>query len=136
MNEDIKDLLVDNARGISEYVKQSKDFVLEQAPLYIQELCSIHFFDNAVNATVFALLTLITIGVCLGLCKSILKTEEDVDKVLCISLVIGLGTTFAGPMIKNTCDSVKESYKAVYAPRVLIMEKAADLVKEETKEKK
>ena len=51
MNEEIKKKLEENAVGLLEFVEKSKDFVLEQAPLYVQELVAFHFISNAATLT-------------------------------------------------------------------------------------
>jgi len=130
MKQEIQDKIQENAVGLLDFVSQSKDFILEQAPIYVQELVQLHFIDNISSLIIKSILLLL----CLVLTVSAISKRNEmiksttscevVDAICECTLRVGalliLAISFLSNGIKK--DAV-ECYKAKYAPRVLIIEK-------------
>ncbi len=124
MNEEIKKKLEENAVGLLEFVEKSKDFVLEQAPLYVQELVAFHFISNAATLTGILIFFFTVLIFFIKSFKYGLKHEfEDFPHVL-FPAISGLLLIASVLMVCDFGAKVAiECYKAKYAPRVLIIEK-------------
>lgn len=128
--KDLTTQLQENAVELLTFVKQSKDFMVEQAPMYVQELVEFHFFENMIS-TITGVVVLATILLLVILIQKniINKLEEQFDKNMTyLVLSICLGIPFLA-VIGDITKHTKECYKAKYAPRVLIIEKLSEIVK-------
>jgi len=120
----MKEKLEENALELLDFVKQSKDFGIEQAPLYVQELVEFHFFDNAFSVIVGVFLITITIVISFFLYRWGAKNKWEDDQHIFIPMI--LITTLSTLSLCATGQisySLKECYKAKHTPRVLIIEK-------------
>jgi hypothetical protein len=124
MNKELENKLTENAAEILAFVEKSSSFVVEQAPLYVQELIQFHFWSNLITV----ILLLIALGVTIPIfyksmkigiedrwCSDLYFFSSVISGVIVLFMLIAIGT-IGGP-------AIKECVKAKYAPRVLIIEK-------------
>jgi len=124
MKEEIKKKLEENAIELLDFVKKSTEFVVDQAPIYIQELLSYHFFENILSLILYLFIRSISsvisiISLRWG-SRNKWKQEEHIV-VPAIATIVFIAALIIGGV--GAVERVKECYKAKYAPRVLIIEK-------------
>lgn len=138
MKEELKNKLQDNAMELLEFVDKSKDFVVDQAPIYVQELLTFHMLEKSISIICFGLLFIISSIMMIIIFKDYRKMRGDCasESFMYRTDTAGIGIIFAfcyiflillTPLI--IYNDVKEIAKAKYAPRVLIIEKLQDFVK-------
>ena len=125
MSEEIKE----NISELLEFVNQTKDFAVEQAPLLIKELIQFTIYES-----IFNLVTVALIGVTFIICGYLVKRnwdylyEKDWGAVIMpvgmIAIVIYMTV---GSIL--TYESTSNLIKANYAPRLLIIEKLTGAIK-------
>lgn len=127
-DEKLRESLSDVLQWVQLSAEQSKDFVIEQAPLVAQEFVAWTFWESVITA-VAALLSAVLSAWCCLLCVRKCNDERDafggpewtMGSMLCACTTIGLCVLFL-------CSSLT-AVKAKVAPRVLIIEKVSTLVK-------
>ena len=100
--------------GLLDFVTATKDFVIEQAPLYAQELIAWNIWDGVVCGTVCLALFITSI-------YSIFKGGSTIDEewgVPCV--IIGVVMSFATLIIGMA--NYRSAIAAAVAPRVVIVE--------------
>ena len=121
MNKELEDKLAENAANLLEFVEKSSSFVVEQAPLYVQELIPFHFFENAFTF-VTSVLIMLAMLIPFFWFKRVWRwaDEEGIQPAImsfCLPILI------ICIQYLTLEKSGKECFKAKYAPRVLIIEK-------------
>lgn len=121
MDERLKEVLDDILSGI----KQAGDFVLEQAPMVVQEFIRWEIISNAIGGILLIVGTsLLTYLVIRKIEKGIKDNEiEEEIRVFYLFILLVLFPIFLG--IEMSMDSVK----AYVAPRVVVLEKFSNLLK-------
>ena len=123
---EINNKIKESAVELLDFVNNSKDFVVEQAPLYVQELVHYHYIENLTSLVLNSILLLVSVLVSSILSYKVWKRGSDWDEyweahvlvyVGAISLVVVIISCITIP------SSFKECYKAKETPRVLIVEK-------------
>lgn len=118
-------LLNETLIQILEIVKSTKDFVIEQMPLVVQEFLRWEIFKGAFFGGGILLITLTLLVI--GGYKIVKKIKErphgDYEVVLVIFLAILMLPLFAG------LDYVFKGIKAYVAPRVVIIERFSSIGK-------
>lgn len=117
----IQEKLQESAGKLLDFVEKSGDFVVEQAPLYVQELVEYHFFENLLGLVICVFFLISIISACLLTIRNRLKYSDDKFPECLFALAFSI--VFTIPCIIEGSDYIKECYKAKYAPRVLIVEK-------------
>lgn len=107
------------------------DFVSAQAPQVAQEFIAWHMIDNAVSLAMKVLSVLLILGIGAYISRTMTKSNDRAVREFAIGVkFVGLlaliicGTPLACESSKN----IKEILKAKYSPRIVLIEKAADLV--------
>jgi len=115
--ENISELTQQTVIGLLDFVTATKDFVLEQAPLYARELVTWQMWDGIVCGTIFLLIFFVSIlGFCTGI--KIIKNDKHDEGFACIMV----GITVALISIFISTKEYRSAIKAVLAPRVVIIE--------------
>lgn len=126
MNDEIKRRLLAYLDKFEGSVDKAVDFTAEQMPLYLTELCQYTIVHSIMVTAAFAALALV---VWLFMIVLVFK-EKDGDRVE--DLAIG-HLFFAILMFIPTAmvvDIASDGVKAYFAPRVFVVDKITELVKE------
>lgn len=123
INEEIKQKMVEYLQSFEAGMKKAGEFSAEQAPLVVQEFLAWEFWSHFTGA-VACLVLLLIIAVVLW---NIYKSTEPFDE---LRFAGSLFSTFAavGLMIGLAVNSYSAGKVAV-APRIVVLEKIATLVK-------
>ena len=129
MDEELKKLLLTNFSDLAQWIKSaaeaSGDFIAREAPLFVQEYSAWVFWSNL-------LMTLMFIGFALSMLPAFRYvsrnkeafSEPDVPYELVMTVLWAITLGFIA--IGVTCFG-RVAIKAKVAPRVLLVEKAAEL---------
>lgn len=128
MNEELQERLMGYLENVEKAVEGGTDFVMQQAPFYVQELIKWEIAWNAIWA-VFWLGIVVALPLCFGkLIKKLREIPREDPMVWGWILTILMGII----MFSSTVASLGlagQSLKAYIAPRVVIMEKLSGLNK-------
>ena len=137
MNTENTDLLSKALQEFSAVYTAGKDFVITEAPLVIQEYLTWLCVESITNLVFSAVVGLVALGCIIG-AVYIVKSKKYLDKnnTLSEAGAIGAVTLATGGFVcflimcltGNPVDSTKQLLKVKYAPKVLLLEKAQDLV--------
>lgn len=138
MDEDLKKALLDTLNDARSAAEQGKDFVLEQAPRVVQEYIAYMRIESTILSALLALWVVAVLVAWVVVFRrgpywSANATGESTPSAGDYAFVRGLGSFLAicflimGGLLGGK--SVSTCIKAWVAPRVLIIEKAADLIK-------
>ena len=129
MKEELKTKLQETATELLDFVNNSKDFVLEQTPLYVQEVVEFHFIDNALSAGMCGVFILCVLIITAFSSYKVYKVDRSDWGIEWITLgaILILIVVLTHIMGERLIEHSKECYKAKYAPRVLIIEKLSEL---------
>ena len=121
--------LKESAGKLLDFVEKSGDFVVEQAPLYVQELVEYHFIQNLVPCIASLIGFLALISIALWGAYKINKKDTSRWEIEWMPISIGYALLLItiGFLTSEITYHVTECYKAKYAPRVLIIEKLNNL---------
>lgn len=112
------DSRVDEAlEWVSQVVRGTQDFVLEQAPLYCQELIAYQIVSNTVSSIIFLIATLLFAGFAFFCLKKFALRPYDCWELPATFFGILAIITFVGMIVSVDC-----VIKAEVAPRVVIVE--------------
>lgn len=125
MNEEIQAKLAQYMQYLEDGLKTGADFTAEQAPLVVQEILAWEFIQYVVYGLAFLVPIMILLAGIYKLSKYWNHSDEDTAfpsilvsilfSVIAIGLFIGVASNTMGAL------------KVTYAPRLVIIEKAADL---------
>ena len=117
---------------IMEFASNAKSFASEQAPIYIQELLSYMFYENAI-IVFFLLLAILFITVLFVTMNVFMKGEKLDDRFFTLgtssiiyAAILGL---FIFPLIKHT----NKCIKVKIAPRVVIVDELKSMMYDNNK---
>ena len=123
MDEELKLKMLEYLQEIEKSAGQVTDFAIEQTPLVIQEFLAWHIAGGVLAIIVSV------IGIVVGIvaCRLVLRNmAEGQDKALAFMLA---GVMTFLPFSIIGCINVAKVTKAIVAPRVVVLEKISDLVK-------
>jgi uncharacterized membrane protein YedE/YeeE len=123
MNEEIKNNALDALNQILVDAASIREFAIEQAPQVVQELLKYSMFMAWLSVLVSIFVFLFAI---VGIKKSIPMVDEDYEVAIPLMLLSGL--MVAAGFIA-LCIHTTEAVKVTIAPRVWLIEYAADLIK-------
>ena len=123
INEEIKQKMLDYLQSFEAGIKKAGEFSAEQAPLVVQEFLAWEFWSHFVGAAL-CLLTLLTIG---AVVWKICKVTESFDELRFGGCLFG-GMASVGLLIGLMVNSYCAG-KVSVAPRIVVLEKIATLVK-------
>jgi len=123
INEEIKQKMIQYLQSFEAGIKKAGDFSAEQAPLVVQEYLAWEFWSHFAGAVV-CLVTVLTIAVVLW---KIFKSTKPFDELRFAGCLIG-GMCSVGLIIGLMVNSYCAGKVAV-APRIVVLEKIATLVK-------
>ena len=124
MNEKLEERLMSYLDSISKQAETTSDFLGDQVPLVVQEYIQFHFYGNLINLAFFTLMIAL-FSITFFVCRN---KENDTDpfpfvgKLISFFIIIG--------SILGVFECITELTKNVTAPRIVVLEKVADLVKE------
>lgn len=130
------DNIIENINGITEWIKQSADavghFAKEQTPLYVQEYLNWYFWDYAINAIVLFLVFLIGLVMLIWALFPLRKSQiqkglKSYDQWWCIPVAVAI--FIMGMFGILMIDQAKEAVKVKVAPRVVVLDQAARIIK-------
>jgi hypothetical protein len=118
MNEEMQSKVLEYLQGMESRLGKAEGFVIEQAPLYVQELLVWHFWLYASTAIAAFIAGVALLIPCVLLVRHMIKQGDEGDRafsicvsvlIMCLPVVIGLGTA-------------KQAIKAKVAPRLVVVE--------------
>jgi hypothetical protein len=113
MNNEMQSKVLEYLQGMEARLGKAEGFVIEQAPLYVQELLVWHFWSNVCLALVLFLIAVIVAGLFTYACK--------VDReTLPAAILFGIPICFC--FLFGTGLFVAESIKSQIAPRLVVVE--------------
>lgn len=118
----IEEKLKESAGKLLDFVEKSGDFIVEQAPLYVQELIEYHFFENLLGLVLCSVLFFISVSIWVVILVFITKSKYN-DKIYECTITSVLSITILIPITMGVVCFGKECYKAKNTPRVFIVEK-------------
>lgn len=124
MNEKLEERLMSYLDSIAKQAETTSDFLGDQVPLVVQEYIQFHFYGNLISVVFFTLMIML-FSVTFFLCR---RKENDSDpfpfmgKAISFFLILG--------SILGVFEGITELVKNVTAPRIVVLEKVADLVRE------
>jgi hypothetical protein len=110
------------------YVDKAVDFTMEQAPLVVKEYVTWIFWSAVINAIMWVIC--ITALICLSV--FIWKRAKGIDDDCARGFTYALSLALLIPaffMVGDVGSNTKEAVKAAVAPRVLLIEKATEMVR-------
>lgn len=138
----IQSILIDALTDIHESAKGAKDFVLEQAPDIVQQYLVWYIAENVVELVISFLIAGVLFGVAKHFVTKLSKSYDnlpDTDRRLfdkadntILSTLIKIFGMFIIPLIiicMSTASNGVNIAKGVYAPKIVILESAAHVVK-------
>ena len=126
MNQETEQNINATLKWVAETADESKGFVLEQAPLYAQEVVAWAFIQGAIMACTMWVFTLATLVIAYKIYKAGKKADYDQSMIMFGSGLVGV---VAAVLFMGGACGVKKMLKAKYAPRVLIVEHIRGVVK-------
>lgn len=151
MNDKMNDLLVNNLESITSWIKEvgskGSEFVVEQAPLYVQEYIQYTFWYNVIHAGIHAIISIILFFATYKFVKYLkklfidnapCKIPDEVIPVIGIFSACGIVAflIFGCFNAKSSFNSGIEAVKCKVAPRVMIVDKFAEIAKGKISEDK
>lgn len=124
MNKELQDRLIEYLGSLDGAVRQAGGFVAEQAPLVAQEWIRYEFWSNAIQCVVLLVagLVLLTAGLLF-----LRRQFRDHDNPWFLGTLVGLA--IAAPLLCVGSNCGIDALKAKIAPRVVVLEKIAELAK-------
>jgi hypothetical protein len=113
MNEEMKSKVLQYLQGMESRLGKAEGFVIEQAPLYVQELLMWHFWSNMLGAAVLLVIAAVIAGL------FVYAVRKDYE-TLPAAILIGIPICFCF-LIGSTL-LVSSSVKAKIAPRLVVVE--------------
>lgn len=128
MNDELRDRLMGYLKNMEKAVEGGADFVIQQAPLYVQEVISWEIAYNCIWA-IFWFGIIIALPLVLGKpAKKLRGSGESDPRVFGWVITVGMGfAIFCSTVI--SLSFAGDGIKAYVAPRVVIVEKLAELNK-------
>lgn len=126
MNEQVKQQLIQWVQSVTEAARSAEQWSAEQVPLLVQEWLR----WQLIEALFIALTLLATTGVVWfashRICQAIRKTNSDPFIPDLVTTVTGFITI---PLVGAVVNQILAALKVWLAPRVVVLEKFADLIK-------
>jgi hypothetical protein len=118
----------------TETVAKIGDFAAKEVPPFITEYLNWQFFNAAINVTLWIVPFLLFIGfLCVNLKAGNWAhkklTGEAVYPVISLLVSIGVSIGFLLSFFAKTVDDIKDMVQIKIAPKVYLIEKAAEIVK-------
>ena len=121
INEEIKQKMIEYLQSFEAGIKKAGEFSAEQAPLVVQEFLRWELISNALFGITTGVLFVIFLIVAL---RYHFKTEGEFKIFVWLFAAIPLVFSFVG-----SAAGFEASGKAYFAPRIVVLEKIATLVK-------
>jgi hypothetical protein len=131
MNEELQKNTSELIEWLKTSLESSQQFVIEQAPIYVQELLWIHFWSNLVYGSIWLVTLLFSVILTLSGIRNGKKTKwdwgnEDTAPEFFIKIIIGgavfVFTIFGSFLTQTGVNYFLEAAKAKMTPRVVIVE--------------
>jgi len=113
MNDEMQSKVLEYLQGMESRLGKTEGFIIEQAPLYVQELLVWHFWGNVCLASVLLLIAAIIAGL------FVYAVKKDYE-TLPAAVLFGIPTCFC--FLFGSGLFVAESIKSQIAPRLVVVE--------------
>jgi drug/metabolite transporter (DMT)-like permease len=113
VNEEMQSKVVQYLQGMESRLGKAEGFVIEQAPLYVQELLMWHFWSNMLGAAVLLLIAAVIAGI-------FAYAVRIDDEALPAAVLFGIPVCFC--FLFGSGLFVTESIKSQIAPRLVVVE--------------
>lgn len=124
MNKELQDRLIEYLGSLDVAVRQAGGFVVEQAPLVVQELIDWTFWGGLVGAVAFSLLAAMFFWVSRRCAARMDNIDNNPTWTFGCIVAAGLFIACLGCAVVDAGNMIK----AKLAPRVVVLEKIAELV--------
>ena len=124
MNDELKELATTGLSKALEYIETAESFVIEQAPLLVQEILAYGLVSSCISAGI-----LLTLAVGLGygtyrICKA--AVSDGADDAVCILGLVGGGATIGCTI--GLFSDVFTIAKITFAPRLYLLQELKSLL--------
>lgn len=126
MNPDIVEKLNESAEKLLDYVEQTGDFVVEQAPLVVQEMITWGITHCVFWIIIVSIVLLPIIAICGYFFRIGVKDDWDVDYCIPSGMVGGVSLIFWFLVIASNIYDLLYIY---FAPRLFILDQLKGLIK-------
>lgn len=127
MNDEAKELLIESAGKLQEYLDSTEVFVLEQAPLLAQEVVRYGVWVNGSFSIGSAFLSILVLGIWVLYARSRVKNDDwDTNPEIFISAMLSMFIFV--PSIVCFSVTVGSFLKALIAPRLYLLETIGSLL--------
>ena len=124
MSEELQKRMMDYLDSLESTVQQGSGFLVEQAPLVCQEYVDWVFWSGVLLAVPCAACAILLFAFAAWAARKAIKSKEaDSQWWLAMALLVLFGLTIGVPSVLGVGDAVKASV----APRVVVLEKLAEL---------
>ncbi len=128
-NDELKNQYLSILKDLRQTAEQGKEFVVEQAPLVAQEIVTCRIVESGV-----AVCTLVAGAIAVGILATVIYRkarvcEDDEMRSLLLAGTMVVGPIIAIGMLGAACERSAVLLKAIYAPRVVVLEEVGKLLK-------
>jgi hypothetical protein len=120
MNQNIQNWIIEQASNVTNWANA-------EVPLFIQEFLIWNFYNGLINIVGILILLVITFGLCIKFKKNLVESFEDEHPLMIITLVFTIPIVVFS--VVNLFCSVKDVIQIKVAPKVYLVEKAAEMIK-------
>jgi hypothetical protein len=120
MNQNIQNWIIDQASNVTNWANA-------EVPLFIQEFLIWNFYNGLINIVGILILLVITFGLFIKFKKNLVESFEDENPLMIIILVFIFPIVVF--LVVNLFCSVKDVIQIKVAPKVYLVEKAAEMIK-------
>jgi hypothetical protein len=122
VNKELQDRLLEYLGSLDGAVRQAGGFVAEQAPLVAQEWIQYEFWSNVISCVALIVPGLVLLTAALLFLR---RQFRDLDYPWFLGTLVGLAISI--PLLCVGIDCGIHALKAKIAPRVVVLEKIADM---------
>lgn len=135
LGQELQKLSVDGVRELGTWVHDAKNFAVDQAPIFAQEYVHWFVWSNSIWAVFYAALLAVLVWITLPGAQRIVDSAEDKnghhdEGLLCfgwsVRIISGLVALGIATQVFSRLDDVG---KGIFAPRVVLVQGVADLLK-------
>jgi hypothetical protein len=120
MNQNIQNWIIEQASNVTNWANA-------EVPLFIQEFLIWNFYSGLINIVGILISLVIIFGLCIKFKKNLFESFEYGDPLMVITLVFTIPIAIS-LLVVLFCD-VKDVIQIKVAPKVYLVEKAAEMIK-------
>ena len=127
MNEELQERLMSYLKTLEGAASSTSDFVIDQAPMYVQEIVRWQIAEGIIWCIFFSLITLGFLVINFTKLRDMRRDQEE--EIAAAGWVFGLiAVVLMFCSIAGTCVSAGQSMKAYLSPRVVIVEQLQKVI--------